>query len=170
MTTTAHSPFGVPWLSAALFTVVVGVFLTVSLFTFDPDVGLASWLLRVAGTAVWVGFAGYLGYRDIVTNKGGGQGEIDQVPFDRWSWIHAAAGALFGLWLVPFALVAVITIAWEFFEKYVPGFGEKETLANRAVDIVGAWIGWFLLALLISYVEGKGLPIILPAETSWIRS
>lgn len=169
MSTAVQSPFGVPWRSAALFTLVVGIFLAASLLTFDPDVGLASWLLRIAGTVAWVGFAGYLGYRDIINAKEGGQADIDHVPFDRWTWIHATAGALFGLWSVPFVVVVVITIAWEFFEKYVPGFGEKETLSNRAVDIVGAWIGWFALALLISYVEAKSLPVVIPAEGSWIR-
>jgi hypothetical protein len=62
----------------------------------------------------------------------------------------------------------VITIGWEFFEKYVPGFGEKEILANRAVDVVGAWVGWLALAALVTLIEGKGLPFFAPAADAWI--
>ena len=45
----------------------------------------------------------------------------DHTPFDLWSIVHAGAGIVFGLWSVPFPLVAVFTIAWEYFEWKVPG-------------------------------------------------
>lgn len=167
---TSTSPFGVPWRSAIIFLVVVVVGLAASLATLDPDVGTLTWILRVLGTLAWLLFACWLGYRDIVTKKGDGPTDIDHVPFDRWSWIHASAGAIFGIWFLPFIVVVVLTIGWEFFEKYVPGFGEKETLANRAVDVIGAWIGWLLLAGLVVLLEGEGLPILLPSPDSWIRS
>lgn len=166
----AQSPFGVPWRSAVLFAVVVAVFLAASLATFDPDVGTLTWVIRITGTVVWVAFAAYLGYRDIITKTDGGPSDIDHVPFDRWSWIHASAGAMFGLWTVPFIVVAVITVAWEFFEKFVPGFGEKETLANRSVDVVGAWVGWIVFALLIAAIEGDAVPFLAPSVDSWIRN
>ncbi|UVJ37837.1 hypothetical protein [Arthrobacter sp. CJ23] len=169
-TASAQSPFGVSWRSALLFVAVVAGFLLLSLMTFDPKVGTLAWVIRIVGTAVWLGFAGYLGYRDIVQKTGDGPQDIDHVPFDRWSWIHASAGAMLGFWSVPFVLVAVITVAWEFFERYVPGFGEKESFANRVVDVVGAWIGWVLLALLIAWVESDSVPFLLPSPDAWIRN
>ncbi len=166
----AQSPFGVPWRSALLFLAVVAGFLLLSLMTFDPKVGTAAWVIRIAGTVVWVAFAAYLGYRDIVQKQGNGPQDIDHVPFDRWSWVHASAGAMLGFWSVPLVLVAAITIGWEFFEKYVPGFGEKETLANRVVDVLGAWLGWVLLALLIATLENDPVPFVLPSADAWIRN
>jgi uncharacterized membrane protein len=168
--TAAQSPFGVPWRSAIIFVVVVAIFLAAILATLDPDVGTLTWAIRIIGTIAWLIFAGYLGYRDIVKKKGGGPEDIDHVPFDRWSWIHISAGAVFGVWSVPFVVVVVITIGWEFFEKYVPGFGEKEILANRAVDVVGAWAGWLALAALVALIEGKGLPFFAPAADAWIMN
>lgn len=170
MTTAAdQSPFGVPWRSAILFVIVVGIFLALMLLTFDQGVGTLTWVLRWAGAAAWVAFAGYLGYRDIISKKAGTTEDIDHIPFDRWTWVHATAGALFGLWSVPLLLVAIITVAWEFFEAYVPGFGEKEILLNRVVDVAVAWIGWLLLALAIGLLEGSELPVLSPAPESWLR-
>lgn len=162
--------FGVPTRSAVLFGVVVVVFFGLVVLTFDRGVGGATWTLRWIGAAVWVGFALYLGFRDIVAKKGGGPEDIDHIPFDRWTWIHTGAGALLGLWSVPFLLVVVpVTIAWEFFEKFVPGFGEKETLANRFVDVVGAWVGWFAFAAVVALLESKGMPLLLPADGAFLH-
>jgi hypothetical protein len=159
----------VPWRSAVLFLVTVVIGLAAAILTFDTVVGPFTWVLRIAGTLAWLVFAGYLGYRDIIAKKGAGPGDIDHVPFDRWSWIHATAGAVFGIWFVPFIVVVVLTIGWEFFEKYVPGFGENETIWNRLVDILGAWVGWFLLAFLVYLLEGEGLPLITPSPDALIR-
>lgn len=118
--TQKNSPFGVPWSSAIGFAVVVVVFVLLSLATFDPEVKTVTWVIRILGTTAWVVFALILGYRDIIAKKGDGPTDIDKFAFDRWTWVHATAGCMFGLWGVPLLLVAVITIAWEFFEKYVP--------------------------------------------------
>jgi uncharacterized membrane protein len=166
--TARTSPFGVPWPSAIIFCGVVVVGLVALWATYDRDVGTLTWILRIVGTLTWLVFAGWLGYRDIITKKGGGPGDIDHVPFDRWSWIHATAGAVFGIWFVPFIVVVLLTIGWEFFEKYVPGFGEKETFANRTVDVLGAWLGWFLLAFLVFLIEGEGLPLIAPSPDALV--
>lgn len=156
---TRSTTFGVPTRSAVLFVVVVVVFVGLAVLTFDTDVGAVTWTLRVLGALVWLYFAGKLAQRDIIAKKADGPQDIDHVPFDRWTWIHTSAGALLGLWSVPFLLVVVpITIGWEFFERYVPGFGEKETLVNRVVDVLGAWVGWLVLAGLVALLESKGLP------------
>lgn len=165
-----NSPFGVPWASAIGFAVVVLVFLGLSLATFDPRVSTVTWVIRITGTVAWVVFALLLGYRDIVAKKGDGPQDIDRVAFDRWSWVHATAGCMFGLWGVPLLLVAVITIAWEFFEKYVPGFGENEILANRIVDVLGAWIGWTVVAVVIALIESDQVPFLWPLADAWVRN
>jgi len=165
-----NSPFGVPWSSAIGFAAVVVVFLLLSLMTFDPQVTTPTWIIRVVGTIAWVIFAMVLGYRDIVQKKGQGPQDIDKVAFDRWSVVHATAGCMFGLWGVPLLLVAVITIAWELFEKYVPGFGENEIIWNRVVDVIGAWIGWTVVAVLIALIEGDSVPVFWPLADAWIRN
>jgi hypothetical protein len=165
-----NSPFGVPWPSAIGFAVVVTLFVALSLATFDPQVKTVTWVIRIVGTAGWVVFAIILGYRDIVAKKGDGPQDIDKVAFDRWSWVHATAGCMFGLWGVPLLLVAVITVAWEFFEKYVPGFGENEIIWNRVVDVLGAWLGWTLVALLIAVIESDSVPFFWPLADAWIRN
>jgi hypothetical protein len=163
------SPFGVPWSSAIAFAAVVAVFLALCLATFDPQVRTLTWIIRVVGTLAWVIFAVILGYRDIVQKKGDGPQDIDKVAFDRWSVVHATAGCMLGLWGVPLLLVAVITIAWELFEKYVPGFGENEIIWNRVVDVVGAWFGWAIFAVLIALIEGDSVPILWPLGDAWSR-
>lgn len=168
--TAAKSPFGVAWSSAILFAVTVAVFVLLGLATFDPEVRAVTWVLRIVGTAAWLVFAGILGYRDIIAKKGDGPTDIDRFSFDRWTWVHATAGCMLALWGVPLPLVAVITIAWEFFEKYVPGFGENEVLWNRVVDVVGAWLGWLLVAALIAVIEGDSLPLLLPSADAWVRN
>jgi hypothetical protein len=166
----SKSPFGVPWSSAIAFAVVVLVFFLISLATFDPQVKTHTWVIRIAGTVGWLIFAIVLGYRDIVTKKGDGPQDIDKTAFDRWSWVHATAGCMFGLWGVPLLVVAVITIAWEFFEKYVPGFGENEIIWNRVVDVIGAWIGWTIVALVIAAIEGDSVPFFWALPDAWIRN
>ena len=165
-----NSPFGVPWSSAIGFAVVVVVFFLMSLATLDPQVKAATWVARIVGTTAWVVFALILGYRDIVTKKGDGPQDIDKMAFDRWTWVHTTAGCMFGLWGVPLLLVAVITIAWEFFEKYVPGFGENEISWNRVVDVVGAWIGWTAVAVVIALIEADAVPFFWPLPDAWIRN
>ena len=163
------SPFGVPWSSAIGFLVVVLLFAGLSLATFDPRVGTLTWVIRVVGTLAWVAFALVLGYRDIIAKKGDGPQDIDRSAFDRWSWVHATAGCMFGLWGVPLLLVAVITVAWEFFETYVPGFGENEVMANRVVDVLGAWLGWTLVAVGIALIEADSVPFLWPLADAWVR-
>jgi len=166
----SKSPFGVPWSSAIGFAIVVVVFLLISLATFDPQVKTVTWVIRIVGTIAWVIFALILGYRDIVTKKGDGPQDIDNRAFDRWSWVHATAGCMFGLWGVPLLIVAIMTIGWEFFEKYVPGFGENEIIWNRVVDVVGAWIGWTVVALVIAAIEGDSVPFLWALPDAWIRT
>lgn len=170
MADVGQTVFGVPLRSVILFGAVILCFFVLMVLTFDRDVGDFTWVLRWVCTAVWLGFAAYLARRDIVHKKAGTNNDIDRVPFDRWSWIHATAGALMGLWLIPFTLTLIITIAWEFFEKFVPGIGESEIFLNRLVDVGVALLGWVVFAFLIVQIEGGGMPFLWPAADSWIRA
>jgi RHS repeat-associated protein len=86
------------------------------------------------------------------------QADIDKGWFDRWSIVHTLFGVVAGLFLVPFATVVITTVAWELFEKYFPGFGDKEADRNRVSDIGVAWAGWLLFAVITAPALGVALP------------
>lgn len=93
----------------------------------------------------------------------------ENAPFDWWTIGHAYAGVLLGIWGVPLPLVAVLTIAWEFFEWKVPGFGECEGIWNRVVDVGIAWVLWLLVTFLVSQLEPTPIPWLVPDVQSLVR-
>ena len=93
----------------------------------------------------------------------------DDTAFDLWTIAHTTAGLVMGIWGMPLPLVVVFTIAWEFFEKYVPGFGDKEIFANRVVDIAVALVGWIVVAGLVALITQTLMPWLLPSQQSLVR-
>jgi hypothetical protein len=106
-------------------------------------------------------------------NRRSGKGASrDDTAFDLWTIAHTMAGLVMGAWGVPFPLVVIFTVAWEFFEKYVPGFGDKEVFSNRVIDILVAWLGWAAVAWLVSAMTDTpniAIPWLVPAAQSLLR-
>ena len=126
------------------------------------------WALRIILMVGGVGFAIFLIFRER-TQRRAGNSDSDNSPFDLWTIAHTTAGLVMGAWGVPFPLVVVFTIAWEFFEKYVPGFGDGEIFSNRIVDIAVAWVGWIIVAGIVAGSTQTDMPWLLPLVTSLIR-
>lgn len=86
-------------------------------------------------------------------------------PWDRklvdpwWTSIHTLTGVTLGVWLTPWLVVAILTLAWEFLEICVPGFGDEEISGNRLVDVLVAWVGWLVAALVIGALVDVALPL-----------
>src|SRR5262249_48734010 len=89
--------------------------------------------------------------------------------FDPWTIVHTTAGFFMGVWGVPFPLVAIFTIGWEIFEYLVPGFGDTELIANRAMDVAVAWVGWGIAAGVIGLLSNTPAPLLLPSAQSILR-
>jgi CDP-diglyceride synthetase len=77
-----------------------------------------------------------------------------------WTSIHTFTGITLGVWLTPWLVVAILTMAWEFLEICVPGFGDEEISGNRLVDIGVAWGGWLVTALIIGALVDTGIPLL----------
>ena len=126
------------------------------------------WALRVVLMVAGVGYVIFLIIREAAQRRAGNS-DSDNSPFDLWTIAHTTAGLVMGAWGVPFPLVVVFTIAWEFFEKYVPGFGDGEIFSNRIVDIAVAWVGWIVVAGIVALSTQTDMPWLLPLTTSIIR-
>ncbi|MFH8249543.1 hypothetical protein ACH3VR_04155 [Microbacterium sp. B2969] len=77
-----------------------------------------------------------------------------------WSTIHTTTGVVLGLWLIPFLVVALLTMLWEVLEISVPGFGDEEINGNRMFDILLAWTGWLVAGLIIALGTDLALRLI----------
>ncbi|MBI1258153.1 MAG: hypothetical protein GC204_11840 [Chloroflexi bacterium] len=126
------------------------------------------WVLRGALMLAGVAYTIFLIIREAGQRRAG-HSDSDSSAFDLWTIAHTTAGLVMGAWGVPFPLVVIFTIAWEFFEKYVPGFGESEIFSNRIVDIAVAWVGWIVVAGLVALTTQTDMPWLLPLTTSLIR-
>lgn len=89
--------------------------------------------------------------------------------FDPWTIVHATAGLVMGALGVPFPLVALFTIGWEFYENAVPGFGDTEIIANRAMDVAVAWVGWIIVGGIVGLITQMPLPWLIPSMQSLVR-
>ena len=87
--------------------------------------------------------------------------ETDRGAVDYYTLAHFSAGLAFGAWFMPLWFVVVVTVGWEFYEKYVPGWGENEPFVNRAVDVGVALIGW----LIVTGIASHGHPPLLWSAT-----
>jgi hypothetical protein len=103
--------------------------------------------LRWTVSVLWVVLTLALGLYDYAFPTMGSGKNIDTTPFDRWTVAHAGAGLAFGVWYLPLWVAVVLTVAWEIFEMKVVGFGDKESLFNRAVDVGIALFGWLLIVV-----------------------
>ncbi|MBI1258152.1 MAG: hypothetical protein GC204_11835 [Chloroflexi bacterium] len=94
----------------------------------------------------------------------------DRTPtiFDPWTIVHTTAGLVMGAWGIPFPLVALFTVGWEVYEYLVPGFGDTELAANRATDVIVAWVGWLIVAAIVAAVSHTPIPW-LPPQQSIVR-
>jgi hypothetical protein len=122
-------------------------------FTVSRYVVSAGWLVLVGGRLI-------------------AEGTVSRVPpgqvarWDRqiadpwWTTIHTVTGFVLGLWLVPFVVVAAVTIGWELVEISVPGFGDEEINGNRLTDISVAWLGWLAAVCVSASAIGWVIPFI----------
>jgi hypothetical protein len=156
----------IPWYSWLALAGVIAVGAIIVIATARTPAVFPDWL-KWGVTIVWIVLTIGLGIYDFIL--GGGTraagtfraAAIDVKPFDRWTLSHTGAGLVFGVWFVPLVWVLVLVVAWEAFEMFVPGFGESEILANRAVDIGVALAGWLLLVVIgIIANPGTSFPLI----------
>lgn len=117
-------------------------------------------VLKWIVTAVFILATVLLGIYDFLINKSS-KGR-DATPFDLWTIIHAFAGVVFGFWYVPLVYVLITVIWWEAFEYSVKGFGEKEVILNRVVDIGVALLGWLTVVIIGLAITGVDFPIANP--------
>jgi hypothetical protein len=135
------------WVVAAALIIVFG--------TTKEQSGLI-WLMRVLVLVAWAGFGFMLIKMDDFLNN-------DSTAFDLWTIPHAWAGVVFGTWVIPLPLVLALTIAWEFFEHGVKGFGDKEILSNRVVDVAVAIFMWIIVTgVIVQVVSVPGQPVDMP--------
>ncbi len=130
------------------------------------------WAVRIALMLAGVGYVIWLIMREISRRKSGLGASRDDTAFDLWTIAHTTAGLVLGAWGIPFPLVVVFTVAWEFFEMYVPGFGDKEVFSNRVVDILVAIAGWLVVAGIVALGTSDpniAIPWLAPASQSLVR-
>ena len=124
------------WLS--LFAVIGVVGLVTALLKGDQVSDEWRWGLTIGFAVVTITIALLNDVAKVLPNT-------DRGPFDYYTIAHFSAGLAFGGWNVPLWWVVVATVAWEFYEAYVPGWGENEPISNRLVDIGVALIGWLIV-------------------------
>jgi hypothetical protein len=112
-----------------------------------------------AAIALGLGAAG-LGAYDHFINKD--TDNRDKGKFDPWTVVHTLAGVVFGLWYVPFIYVLITVFWWELFEFTVKGFGDKEVIINRGVDMGVAIVGWLIV---VGIFGGAGVPLVTPVAS-----
>jgi hypothetical protein len=90
---------------------------------------------------------------------------------DWYTLAHAMVGIFLGAWFMPLAWVLLLTITWEIFEKFAPGFGETETMANRIVDVTAACLGWVAVTGGAAFLQHATVPLIISQTSilcSWV--
>ena len=118
--------------------------------------------LRWVVTIVFLLFTLALGAYDFFIAKD--SATRDDKPFDKWTISHTLAGFVFGVWYVPLLFVLITVIWWEAFEFSVTGFGEKDVILNRAVDMGVAIAGWLIVVGLAMWWTGADFPLASPVR------
>lgn len=153
----AKDDSGIPWYSWIILVLHLGWSVTIILMTKGNVYELEPrWIV----TGIFIAGALGLGLYDFIINKTT-EGR-DTIPFDLWTIIHTLAGIVFGLWYVPLIWVLVTVFWWEFFEFSVKGFGEKEAIINRAVDVGVAVVGWLVVVIVGMIIKGSAFPLANP--------
>ena len=168
----ADSPTTSGIVGAVIFWVVAVLLGLLTAPVEDGKVPTWVWTVRIALIVAGVGYVIWLILREISRRKSGLGASRDDTAFDLWTIAHTTAGLVMGAWGIPFPLVVVFTVAWEFFEKYVPGFGDKEVFSNRVVDILVAIVGWLVVAGIVSLGTSDpniAIPWLAPADQSLVR-
>lgn len=149
------------WTSKIGFAVLV--VLGIGLIWLTRQKGVLALWAQLAVTIPWVVGTVIMGLNDIVYDNEK-PGVNDRTPFDRWTMSHIFVGAVFAVWYIPFWAVIAMTLVWEAFEYYIPGFGDKETMVNRAVDVVGAWVMYAICVIVIMGTRQPGIefPLLWP--------
>lgn len=149
------------WVVAALYLAAAGGVARAAAVSMTHD----GWYdtARYVVTGGWVLLVGVrLVLEGTVSKPAPGQaGSWDKQLVDPW-WtsIHTITGFALGLWLVPFAVVALCTVCWELLEITVPGFGDEEINGNRLTDIAVAWGGWLVAVGLSAVASSWLLPLL----------
>lgn len=118
--------------------------------------------LRWVVTIVFLVFTAALGAYDFFIAKD--SATRDDTPCDKWTISHTLAGVVFGVWYVPLLFVLITVIWWEAFEFSVTGFGEKEVILNRAVDMGVAIVGWLIVVGIAMLITGADFPLANPVS------
>ncbi len=149
----------------ALSFFLAGSFIAIALIFIIPTARFSkrdpAWFrsFKIYFTAAAVSFAVYRALNDFGTEKGSkAAAEGDAKPLDWWSVVHWSAGAVLGLWQVPFPIMAASTVLWEGVEMSVPGFGDQEINWNRINDVALAWGAWLSFAAFAAYFTDKRVP------------
>ncbi len=118
--------------------------------------------LRWVVTIVFLAFTGLLGAYDFFIAKD--SASRDDTPWDKWTISHTLAGVVFGVWYVPLLFVVITVLWWEAFEASATGFGDKEVILNRAVDMGVALAGWLVVVVLAMIFAGADFPLASPVS------
>jgi len=152
--------------AVAFWVAAIGVALLTTSLTNQPG---WVWALRVITMVAGVGVAIFLIVREKARAGDGLPPDRDSTAFDLWTIAHTTAGLVMGAWALPGPLVLLYTIGWEVFEFNVPGFGDKEIMLNRVVDVAVACVGWLVVAGLVAIATGQQMPWLLPTQDSLLR-
>lgn len=118
--------------------------------------------LRWVVTIAFLVFTAALGAYDFFIAKD--SATRDDTPFDKWTISHTLAGVVFGVWYLPLLFVLITVLWWEAFEFSVTGFGEKEVILNRAVDMGVAIVGWLVVVVFAMLITGADFPLANPVS------
>ena len=140
------------WVAAGIF-ILAGVLL----ISLTHGAALPAWL-RWGAVAVWAALTGVLLWIDVSLDPA-----TDSRPVDIWTIAHGFAGIVFGIWFVPIWLIVALTVLWEVFEAVTRGFGDKEVIINRIIDVGIAIALWATVVLVVMLVQqGTSFPLFPP--------
>jgi hypothetical protein len=163
-TTVATEPTTTGKIEALIFWLIAGLLGSVTATVVEVPNWL--WTMRLILIAAGVLLAIGLIAREKYRTSRGLPLDRDSGIVDPWTIAHWTAGLVMGAWGIPFPLVALFTIAWEFFEYLVPGFGDQEIFSNRLMDIGIAWVGWLMTTAPVAAATHTAMPWILPSAKS----
>ncbi len=149
---------GIPWQSWLLLAVTLAAGFAIFYFTFG--IVLEPWL-RWGVTLSWLGLTVGFSIYDLWFQTPR-PGSVHETAVDRWTIVHTGAGVVFGAWYLPVWAVLLFTLFWEFFELHVKGFGDREIIQNRVVDVAVALFGWWLVVSVVmaTTVPGAHFPLL----------